>query len=531
MLRISNIKLFLEEEETALLQKAAKKLRIPPEEILSFKIFRKSLDARKKEAIHFLYTLDVTVQMEAKLLRANKNPDITKAIHYQYCFPAKKTAFKHRPVIIGFGPAGIFAALLLAEMGYAPLVLEQGKPVEERTKDVEAFWKSGILVPSSNVQFGEGGAGTFSDGKLTTRIKDSRCRKVLEELTSAGADPDILYDAKPHIGTDQLKSVVKALRQKIIALGGEIRFHSCVTDFIIENNTLTSLIVNGTETIPCEAVALAIGHSARNTFETLYQKGIPLEQKSFAMGVRIEHLQTDINTAQYGKQSSNPKLKAADYRLTYTTKEGKGVYTFCMCPGGYVVAAASEAGKLAVNGMSYHARHGDNSNSALLVQVSPEDFADSHPLAGMYLQQALEEKAFKRGGCSYFAPAQLVDDFLNNVPSIGYRSIRPTYEPGVTWTNINTLLPPFITDALKEAIPAMGKRLKGFDHADAILTAVESRSSSPVRIVRSSFTGESTQIKGLYPTGEGAGYAGGIVSAAVDGIYIAEKIVDNSPSA
>ena len=376
------------------------------------------------------------------------------------------------------------------------------------------------LDVDNNVQFGEGGAGTFSDGKLTTRIKDPRCRKVLEEFVAAGAPGEILYDSKPHIGTDLLRGVVKEIRQKIISLGGEVRFFSKVTDIFSENGMVTAVEINGKERLDASDVVLALGHSARDTFAMLYEKGFALEQKPFAMGVRIEHPQEMVNVSQYGEAAA--QLPAADYRLTYTTTKGRGVYTFCMCPGGYVVAAASEEGRLAVNGMSEHARDGQNANSALLVQVFPEDFGSEHPLAGMYFQRVLEEKAFQAGGGNYTAPVQTVGSFLQDKENV-FGQVCPTYAPKTVFADMKEIFPDFMTEAMAEALPAMGRRLKGFDRDDAVLTAVESRSSSHVRILRGE-GGQSLSLTGLYPTGEGAGYAGGIVSAAVDGVVAAEHI-------
>lgn len=518
MIRITDLKLPVHGTEEQLKKRAAKALGIPMEGIMQMQIFRRSLDARKKDQIHYVYVVDVKVENEKKVLsKAKRNISVTPA--YSYAFPQGRAECKKRPVVVGFGPGGMFAALLLAQMGLKPIVLERGGDVESRKKAVSLFWQEGRLDTENNVQFGEGGAGTFSDGKLTTRIKDPRCRKVLEEMVEAGAPEDILYDAKPHIGTDLLQGVVQGIREKIGSLGGEVRFFAKVTDILVKDGGVEGVVLADGEKIQTDDVVLAIGHSARDTFEMLYQKGVLLEQKPFAMGVRIEHPQKMIDIAQYGDAAE--KLPPGDYRLTYTTKKGRGVYTFCMCPGGYVVAAASEEGRLAINGMSQHARDGENANSALLVQVFPVDFGSDHPLAGMYFQRDLEEKAFALGGGSYTAPIQSVGGFLG----ISKESPRvcPTYRPRTKEADLSKIFPPFMTEALGEAIPVMGKKLKGFDREDAVLTAVESRSSSPVRILRNDH-GESLWAKGLYPTGEGAGYAGGIISAAVDGILAAEKI-------
>lgn len=522
MIRITDLKLPIDHKQYALQQKAAKVLGISVDEIQELHIFRRSLDARKKDNIHYVYVVDVVVLQEQKKLAKIKNKQITKSPDLIYHLPTGKCHMEKRPVVVGFGPAGLFASLLLAQMGLCPIVLERGGDVDSRSKAVSHFWQTGELDTENNVQFGEGGAGTFSDGKLTTRIKDTRCRKILEELVAAGAPKEILYDNKPHIGTDLLRDVVKQIRERIIALGGEVRFFAKLTDIFHENGHVTAVEVNGTEKIETNDVILALGHSARDTFTMLFEKQITLEQKPFAMGVRIEHPQSMVNVAQYGAFAE--KLPAADYRLTYTTQKNRGVYTFCMCPGGYVVAASSEKGRLAVNGMSEHARDGKNANAAVLVQVFPEDFGSSHPLAGMYFQQDLEEKAFLAGGGNYTAPIQTVGQFLDNTED-GIKEVMPSYCPKTTFANMEEIFPVFMTEALKEGLQAFGKKLKGFDRPDAVLTAVESRSSSPVRILRNAM-GESVSLSGLYPIGEGAGYAGGIVSAAVDGVAVAEHIFE-----
>lgn len=519
MIRIGEIKLKLEEKEEGLEQKIKKKLHIRSENILSWSIYKKGLDARKKENIHYVYTVDVKLKNEKKVLERIRTKNVTITPDMTYYFPQGKPLLKTKPIIVGFGPAGMFAALLLAEMGLCPIILERGEDVDRRSKTVQEFWEGKALNTESNVQFGEGGAGTFSDGKLTARSKDIRSRKVLEELVEAGAPPEILYENKPHIGTDKLKEVVKNIRKKIISLGGEIYFDSKVTDLKIAEGNIKAVIVNEAKRINTEVVVLATGHSARDMFELLHQKGIYLEQKPFAMGVRIEHKQSMINQAQYGENAS--KLPAADYKLTYTTKNGRAVYTFCMCPGGMVVNASSEKGRLAINGMSEYKRDGVNANSALLVQVFPEDFGSQNVLEGMYFQRKLEEKAFQYGKGAI--PVQLVGDFLEDKCSEKWGEIHSTCFPYVQFCNIADILPQFMTEALQEAIPEFGKKLQGFAKKDAILTAVESRSSSPIRIVRNELR-ESVSVKGLYPIGEGAGYAGGIVSAAIDGIITAEMI-------
>lgn len=523
MIRISELKLPVGTEEDLLWKKAAKVLSVPVEQITELWIFKRSLDARKKEDIHYVYVVDVSVKKEKALLANIKNKKVSKTPDLSYHFPEGSCRMEKRPVVAGFGPAGMFAALLLAQMGLRPIVLERGGDVDSRKAAVERFWRDGVLNMENNVQFGEGGAGTFSDGKLTTRIKDPRCRKVLEELVAAGAPEEILYETKAHIGTDLLRDVVKNIRKEIERLGGEVRFFSKVTGLETANGRIEAVTINEEERLETDALVLALGHSARDTFQMLYDNGFSMEQKPFAMGVRIEHPQTMINMAQYGVAAKD--LPEADYRLTYTTEKGRGVYTFCMCPGGYVVAAASEEGRLAVNGMSEHARDGKNANSALLVQVFPEDFGDSHPLAGVEFQRRLEEKAFQAGGGGYCAPIQTVGDFLRG-DKTPLGKVLPTYRPGTAAASMEYIFPKFMIEALREALPAMGRKLKGFDRSDAVLTAVESRSSSPVRILRDA-RGESRNIKGVYPAGEGAGYAGGIVSAATDGVRVAEQIFLN----
>jgi uncharacterized FAD-dependent dehydrogenase len=523
VLRISNIFLEAGESEKALQRKICKKLHIQEQELISYRIYKKSLDARKRQQIpRYQYIVDVQVKAEEKFLKW-QDKNITKTPKEDTPLFSGQALCEKPPVVVGFGPGGMFAALTLAQMGLRPIVLEQGEAVDERVETVKTFWETGVLNPKSNVQFGEGGAGTFSDGKLTTRSKDLRCKKVLEELVLAGAPQEILYEHKPHIGTDKLRDVVKTIRRTIEELGGCIRFGAEVTDLELSQGRITGVVINKTEYLPADDVLLCIGHSARDTFQLLYEKGIALEQKPFAMGVRIEHPQKSINLAQYGQYAD--KLPAADYHLTYQTKAGRGVYTFCMCPGGSVVAAASEEGRLAINGMSEYARDKENANSAVLVQVFPEDFKGESPLAGMEFQRELEEKAFYAGGSNFFAPVQLVGDFLQKRQSTQLGEVKPSYLPNVKFAQMEEIFPPFMIEALREAIPEMGKKLIGFDRDDAILTAVESRSSSPIRILRDT-KGESISVKGLYPVGEGAGYAGGIVSAAVDGIAAAQHIFE-----
>ncbi len=524
MIRVNEVKLSIDEGIEILPQKLAKALRIETEDIIDYMIFKESIDARKGGQIFFVYTVDVQVKNEQRLLQRNKQISQAPDLEYKDVSSGSHKSI-HRPVVIGFGPSGMFAGLILAQRGYSPIILERGYNVCKRTEDVEKFWKTGDLNPDSNVQFGEGGAGTFSDGKLTTRIKDKRCRKVLQELVDAGAPREILYSYKPHIGTDILKTVVRNIRKSIEDLGGEIRFGSKVTDFIIEEGQLTGVEINDKERILTDVVIMGIGHSARDTYEVLYKRGVGIRQKPFSIGVRIEHPQVLINQSQYKSYAEHPRLGAADYRLTYQTKSGRAVYTFCMCPGGTVVAAASEKHGVVTNGMSEYARNEVNANSALLVQVNTEDFGSNYPLAGVDFQRKWEHEAFLAGGKDYKAPAQLVGDFLEGRSSSLPSKVQPTYRPGVSWGNLDQCLPSFVTSSLREAIRKMDKKLKGFAMNEAIMIGVETRSSAPLRIERHEETFESINVKGLFPVGEGAGYAGGIISGAVDGIKAAEMII------
>ena len=435
-----------------------------------------------------------------------------------------KEKMNSRPIIVGMGPAGMFAGLVLAKNGYRPLVIERGEKIEDRTKTVEQFWDTGKLNLESNVQFGEGGAGTFSDGKLTTRIKDKRCNFVLDTFLKYGAPEEIAYDGKPHIGTDNLKIVVKNIRNRIVELGGKILFNSKLQDLIIENRELKSLIVNGDE-IPCSNLILAIGHSSRDTYEMLFKRKVFMEPKAFAVGVRVEHLQHMIDVRQYGKFAGHPKLGHADYRLTYRDRNGRGVYSFCMCPGGKVVAAASEEGELVTNGMSYYSRNLDNANSAVVVTVGGDDFQGNSPLKGMEFQRHYEKLAYKLGGGGYTAPVQLIRDFLKEEVSTKLGKVKPTYRPGYEFRDLKVCLPPEVVGGLQEGFTNFEKKIKGYAKGDGIITGIETRTSAPVRIPRRDNL-ESISVRGLYPCGEGAGYAGGIISAAVDGMKAAENIIE-----
>lgn len=532
-IRLSDLSLPLDYTEADLKRAVAAKLRLSSEEILNLSLFRRSVDARKKDRIRFICTVDLTVSSsEEKLLSRIHGEKIEQISPYHYELPPHK-ALPERPVVVGSGPAGLFAALLLAEAGKRPLLIERGQPVEKRTLAVEHFWKEGILQPNSNVQFGEGGAGTFSDGKLNTGTKDSRSRKVLKDFVAAGAPEEILFSSKPHIGTDRLRKTICGLRNRILALGGEVRFSQKLCGLLQKEGTLCGIRIcssensNIGEEISTRHVILAIGHSARDTFEMLLEAGIRMEPKPFSVGARIEHRRALIDLAQYGSFAGHPSLGAADYKLAVHLKNGRGVYTFCMCPGGEVVAAASEPGRVVTNGMSEFARAGQNSNSALLVGVSPEDFGSAHPLAGVAYQRRLEEAAFALGGESFRAPAQRVEDFLSARPSSCLGEVLPSYRPGVTPSDLSGCLPEEIVSSMRQGIRLMGSRLKGFDSPNALLTGVETRSSSPVRTVRGEDF-QSVSLKGLYPCGEGAGYAGGIISAAVDGIRCAEAVLLSS---
>ena len=520
IVKLEQIKLALEDSQDKLRLKAAKVLGVQPESIQDIRILRESLDARKKESILRVYALAVKVP-DGTRLRGKFQPFKEET----YAPPESGSeTLSGRPIVVGMGPAGLMAGYLLALQGYNPIVLERGQDVDTRTRQVQAFWDAGVLDPESNVQFGEGGAGTFSDGKLTCRTRDIRSKWFFEKLVMAGAPAEITYQAKPHVGTDMLKGVVKNLRQEIEALGGEVRFGQRVAQILYDGERTQGVRLASGEEILSTAVILTIGHSARDTFESLADEGVSLTAKPFAVGVRIEHPQYIIDASQYGAAAGNPVLGAADYHLTHQTQSGRAVYTFCMCPGGHVVGAASEPGHLVVNGMSYHARDGQNANSALLVTVTPSDF-EPGPLGGVEFQRRIEAEAFKMGGSSYFAPVQRVADFLIGHPTETLEGIAPSHQPGVVPADLSPLFPEEVADALREGLLAMNAKLHGFADSHAVLTGVETRSSSPLRINRDSVTHESVSHKGLYPAGEGAGYAGGIVSSAVDGMLAAESVI------
>ena len=520
MIRLRDIPLPPEHNAHQLQFEAAQMLHISVSKIRHLRIVRRSVDARKKPDIKIIYTIDVAVDgNEKRLLKQSGCKRATIAPVSFYKAAKNVPAPEKRPIVVGFGPAGMFAALVLAIAGWKPLVLERGEDAASRHEKVQKFFETGALNTRSNVQFGEGGAGTFSDGKLNTGVNNPRISWILEQFVKAGAREDILYDAKPHVGTDVLLNVVQNIRRRIISLGGEVRFNTQVTGLCIENGKLTGLKTEAGEIIPCDTCVLAIGHSARDTFEMLEETGIPMEAKPFAMGVRIEHKQSCVDESQYGMV--NPVLPPADYKLVQHLEDAT-VYTFCMCPGGHVVAAASEEGRIVTNGMSYADRDGENANAALLVTVNPADFPFEGALGGMHWQREIEEKAYNVSG-SYHAPAQLVGDFLARKASTGAGTVQPTYRPGVIWCDLHEVLPEKITASIAEALPLLDGKLKGFAAKDAVMTAPETRSSSPVRVVRDD--SRQSPLQGLYPTGEGAGYAGGIMSAAIDGMMTAEAIL------
>ena len=539
MIELTNVSLPLDaglpEGGPLIAHACARKLGIPVSQVQSYRLLKRSVDARKKSDVHFVATILVDDGSDGgsaggKAAFDDKPTALAGSEISAGKLISRIPDSEPRPVVCGFGPAGMFAALTLARAGARPLVVERGASVGERARSVERFLATGELDPECNIQFGEGGAGTFSDGKLNTNTHNPLTRSVLTELHAAGAPEEILWQAKPHVGTDLLGGIVVNIRKEIERLGGEVLFGTRMTDIVIEGGQLTRVMLEDGPRqmeVPTSRLVLALGHSARDTFAMLSNRGLPMERKPFSMGVRIEHLQHDVNVAQYGKAAGHPALGAADYKLSCHLPDGRGVYTFCMCPGGTVVAAATEEGMVVTNGMSTFARDGANANSAFLVNVLPEDMGDGGPLAGVELQRTWERAAYQAGGGQFHAPAQLMGDFLSGRPTTdpGALRIAPTYQRGVTWTSLDGCLPGFIVSSLKQAAPIFGRKLRGFDAPDAVLTGIESRSSSPVRILRDTETFQSA-VRGIYPCGEGAGYAGGIMSSAVDGIRVARAVLD-----
>ena len=530
MIRLTEIKLPLDHEEGAIEQAILDKLAIEAEQLVSFNLFKRGYDARKKTRIVLIYTLDIELidkKLEDNLLvKFEKDPHVKIApdTSYKFVGHANET-ITERPIVVGFGPCGLLAALVLAQMGFKPIVLERGKEVRERTKDTFGFWRKRELNTESNVQYGEGGAGTFSDGKLYSQVKDPKHlgRKVIEEFVKAGAPEEIRYVSKPHIGTYKLVSMVEKMRAEIIELGGEIRFSTRVDDLILENQQLKGVVLNTGESLMSQHIILAVGHSARDTFQMLYDKGVHIDAKPFSVGFRIEHKQSMIDEARFGSNAGNPILGAADYKLVHHCKNGRSVYSFCMCPGGTVVAATSEENRVVTNGMSQYSRNERNANSAIVVGIDSERDYPEHPLAGIDLQRKLESLAFELGGGDYNAPAQTIGDFLKGKPAGDLGDVKPSFTPGITLTDLSKALPDFAVEAIREAIPAFNKKIRGFASDDGLLTGVETRTSSPINIKRGKdFV--SINTKGLYPAGEGAGYAGGILSAGIDGIKVAEAV-------
>ena len=531
MLRLSELKLPLDHAPEALPAAIAARLGVPPHDLISWSVWKRAHDVRKKSAILKVYILDVEVRDEAALLvRFANDPHValTPDVAYRHVAVAPQDGGKAgrlRPVVIGAGPCGLFVGLILAEMGFKPIILDRGKVVRERTKDTWELWRKGKLHPESNVQYGEGGAGTFSDGKLYSQIKDPRflARKVLHEFVAAGAPEEILTDAHPHIGTFRLVTMVEAMRAKIEALGGEYRFEHRVTDIDLDKGAIRGVRLHTGETLEADHVVFAIGHSSRDTFQTLYERGVHIEAKPFSIGFRIEHPQSWIDRAMFGPCAGHPDLGAAAYTLSHHCSNGRTVYSFCMCPGGTVVAATSEPGRVVTNGMSQYSRNERNANSGFVVGISPEDYGSDHPLAGLALQRDLESRAYVAGGGDYFAPGQLVGDFLAGRASTELGEVVPSYKPGVRPTDLAPLMPDYVIAAMREALPVFGRKIARYDDAQAVLTGVETRSSSPIRMTRGADF-QSLNVRGLFPAGEGAGYAGGILSAAVDGIKVAEAV-------
>ena len=529
MIRINELQLPLDHPTDALRPAIVARLKITDAQLVDFTVFKRSYDARKKNSeITFVYIIDVTLDNEAPVLeRFADDRNVRPAPDTAY-YPVAQApeGLTERPLIIGFGPCGLFAALTLAQMGFKPIVLERGKDVRKRTKDTWALWRNKVLSPESNVQFGEGGAGLFSDGKLYSQIKDPKFygRKVMHEFVRAGAPEEIMFVSKPHIGTFRLTGVVSSMREEIKALGGEVRFESRVTDFLLEEGRIEGVQLDNGEEIRSRYVVLALGHSARDSFRKLHERGVYVEAKPFAVGFRIEHPQSLIDKARLGKYAGHPELGAADYKLVHHAKNGRAVYSFCMCPGGMVVAATSEPGRVVTNGMSQYSRNERNANAGIVVGIHPEKDFPGSPLAGVELQEQLESRAYELGGSDYCAPGQLVGDFIRGKASSSLGEVQPSYQPGVLLGDLAQALPGYAIDAIREALPAFGKQIRGFDRHDAVLTGIETRTSSPVRIKRDNLSLQSLNTRGLYPAGEGAGYAGGILSAGVDGIKVAEAL-------